>query len=89
MNSLKRMMGMGLAVALMVGVGAWAAVRSVQAEPPAPKQDSKPEAAGDKKDAKQEEKPVKLKTRGFKKGEKPVETMGTTGKEKAKEETKP
>jgi hypothetical protein len=89
MNALKKMLGMGLAVALIAGGGMLAAVSSVQAEPPAAKQDSKPEAAGDKKDAKQGEKPAEEKTRGFKKGQKAVETMGTMGKEKAKDETKP
>lgn len=89
MKTLKRMMGMGLAFALMTGGGALVAVSSVQAEPPAAKQGTKSEAAGDKKDAKQGEKPAEEKTRGFKKGQKAVETMGTMGKEKAKDETKP
>lgn len=96
MNTTKRILGMGLAVALLAGGASVTAVAPSQAEPSAAKQDkdSKPgEAGAKKKEIKQGDKPAasaeEEKTRGFKKGQKAVETMGTMGKEKTKEETKP
>ena len=96
MNTTKRILGVGLAVVLLAGGASMTAVAPVQAEPPTAKQDSKSGEAsekGEKKDIKQGDKPAAPagdeKSRGFKKGQKAVETMGTMGKEKTKEETKP
>jgi hypothetical protein len=91
MDRIKGIMGMGLAVMLMAGGATVTTVSLAQAaDAPAAKQESKP-AGGEKKDIKQGDKPAASedKSRGFKKGQKATETMGTMGKEKAKEETKP
>lgn len=90
MDKIKGIMGMGLAVMLMAGGASMTTVSLAQAaDAPAAKQESKP--SGEKKDIKQGDKPAASedKSRGFKKGQKATETMGTMGKEKAKEETKP
>jgi len=84
MDMVKGILGMGLAVMLIAG-----GAPVLAADAPAAK-DSKPAAEG-KKDIKQGDKPASAeeKSRGFKKGQKATETMGTMGKEKTKEETKP
>ena len=56
------------------------------------KEGAKSEAQVEKKDIKQGDKPADSageKTRGFKKGQKPTETMGTMGKEKDKDKNQP
>ncbi|HEX9284990.1 MAG TPA: hypothetical protein VF879_04910 [Nitrospirales bacterium] len=85
----KGVLGMGLALMLAAGGASMSAVSLAQAE--SAKQETKSEGQ-DKKDLKQGEKPVDTadeKTRGFKKGQKPTETMGTMGKEKGKDTAKP
>ncbi len=93
MDTLKRILGVGLAVALMAGGASVTAVSVAQAAGEKATEAGKPSAEGEKKAIKQGEKPAKSageeKSRGFKKGEKAVETMGTMGKEKTKETTKP
>ena len=82
----KKMTAVGLALMLAVGGASLSAVSVVQAD------SKKSEAAAEKKDIKQGEKPAEAeegKTRGFKKGQKPTETMGTMGKEKTKDGSKP
>lgn len=84
----KGILGMGLALMLTAGGASMSAVSLAQAEPA--KQETKSEGQ-DKKDLKQGEKPADTadeKTRGFKKGQKPTETMGTMGKEKSKDTSK-
>ena len=81
----KKMTAMGLALMLVAGGASLSAVSVAQAE-------SKKAEAPEKKDIKQGEKPAEAeegKTRGFKKGQKPTETMGTMGKEKTKDGAKP
>ena len=83
----KKMTAMGLALMLVAGGASLSAVSVAQAD-----SKQKSEAAVEKKDIKQGEKPAESdegKTRGFKKGQKPTETMGTMGKEKKKDESKP
>jgi hypothetical protein len=85
----KGILGMGLALMLAAGGASMSAISLVQAEPA--KQETKSEGQ-DKKDLKQGENPADAtgeKTRGFKKGQKPTETMGTMGKEKSKDTSKP
>ena len=85
----KGILGMALALMLATGGVSVSAVSLAQAE--SGKQETKSEAQ-DKKDIKQGEKPADAtgeKTRGFKKGQKPTETMGTMGKEKSKDTSKP
>ena len=82
---MKKMTAMGLALMLVAGGASLSAVSVAQA-------DSKKAEATEKKDIKQGEKPAEAeegKTRGFKKGQKPTETMGTMGKEKTKDGAKP
>ncbi len=82
----KKMTAVGLALMLAVGGVSLSVVSVAQAE------SKKSEAAAEKKDIKQGEKPAEAeegKTRGFKKGQKPTETMGTMGKEKTKDGSKP
>jgi hypothetical protein len=82
----KKMTAMGLALMLVAGGASLSAVSSAQAD------SKKSEAATDKKEIKQGDKAPEAgegKTRGFKKGQKPTETMGTMGKEKKKDESKP
>jgi hypothetical protein len=74
---------------LVAGGASLSAVSVAQAEMG---KEKKSEAATEKKDIKQGQKPTESdegKTRGFKKGQKPTETMGTMGKEKKKDESKP
>jgi hypothetical protein len=81
----KGILGMGLALMLVAGSASLGAVSVAQA-------DSKKSEAVEKKDIKQGEKPAEAaagKNRGFKKGQKPTETMGTMGKEKTKDGSKP
>ena len=85
----KGILGMGMALMLVAGGASLSAVSVAQADS---KQGSKSETSTDKKDIKQGDKPAEAeegKTRGFKKGQKPTETMGTMGKEKKKDESKP
>jgi hypothetical protein len=90
----KGILGMGLALMLAAGGASMSAVSLAQAEPA--KQETKSEGQDkqdkqDKKDLKQGENPADAtgeKTRGFKKGQKPTETMGTMGKEKSKDTSK-
>jgi hypothetical protein len=85
----KGIVGMGLALMLAAGGTSMSAISLVQAEPA--KQETKSEGQ-DKKELKQGENPADAtgeKTRGFKKGQKPTETMGTMGKEKSKDTSKP
>jgi hypothetical protein len=82
----KGILGMGLALMLVAGGASLGAVSVAQADS---KQKSE---AAEKKDIKQGEKPAEAadgKNRGFKKGQKPTETMGTMGKEKTKDGSKP
>ena len=86
----KKMTAVSLALMLAVGGALLSAVSVAQAQSAAP--DAKSEGKSDKKDIKQGDKaPVaeEGKTRGFKKGQKPTETMGTMGKEKTKDGAKP
>jgi hypothetical protein len=85
----KGVLGIGLALMLAAGGASMSAVSLAQAESAKPETKSEGQ---DKKDLKQGEKPADTadeKTRGFKKGQKPTETMGTMGKEKGKSEPKP
>ena len=82
----KKMTAVSLALMLAVGGASLSVVSVAQAD------SKKSEAATEKKDIKQGEKPAEAeegKTRGFKKGQKPTETMGTMGKEKTKDGAKP
>jgi len=82
----KGILGIGLALMLVAGGASLSAVSVAQAD------SKKSEASTDKKDIKQGEKPAEAadgKNRGFKKGQKPTETMGTMGKEKTKDGSKP
>lgn len=82
----KKMTAMGLALMLVAGGASLSAVSIAQAD------SKKADTATEKKDIKQGEKPAEAeegKTRGFKKGQKPTETMGTMGKEKTKDGAKP
>jgi len=84
----KKMTAMGLALALAIGGASLGTVSTAYAGKKAPKS----EAPADKENIKQGDKaPVaeEAKTRGFKKGQKPTETMGTMGKEKTKDSAKP
>ncbi len=88
----KGILGMGLALMLAAGGASMSAVSLAQAEPAKQETKSEGQDKQDKKDLKQGEKPADAtgdKTRGFKKGQKPTETMGTTGKEKSKDTAKP
>ena len=70
----------GLALALVAG-GASVSFAGTEGK-------AKSEASAEKKDIKQGDKPAEAaegKNRGFKKGQKPTETMGTMGKEKTKD----
>jgi len=81
---MKKLLAVGLALGLVAG-GATVSFAGTEGKP-------KSEASAEKKDIKQGEKPAEAeegKTRGFKKGQKPTETMGTMGKEKKKDESKP
>ena len=83
----KGILGMGLALMLVAGGASLGAVSVAQAD-----SKKKSETAVEKKDIKQGEKPAEAadgKNRGFKKGQKPTETMGTMGKEKTKDGSKP
>ena len=83
----KKMTAVGLALMLAAGGASLSAVSVAQAD-----SKQKSEAATEKKDIKQGDKAPAAdegKTRGFKKGQKPTETMGTMGKEKKKDESKP
>ncbi len=83
---MKKLTAVGLALALVAGGASLGAVSVAQAD------SKKSEAAVEKKDIKQGEKPAEAaegKHRGFKKGQKPTETMGTMGKEKTKDGAKP
>ena len=83
----KGILGMGLALMLVAGGASLSAVSVAQAD-----SKQKSEAPAEKKDIKQGDKAPAAdegKTRGFKKGQKPTETMGTMGKEKKKDESKP
>jgi hypothetical protein len=85
---MKKMTAMGLALALVAGGASLGAVSTAYAGKEAPKS----EAPAEKKDIKQGDKAPEAeeaKTRGFKKGQKPTETMGTMGKEKTKDGAKP
>jgi len=85
----KKMTAIGLALMLVAGGASLSAVSVAQADS---KQGTKSEAPTEKKDIKQGDKAQEAdegKTRGFKKGQKPTETMGTMGKEKAKDGSKP
>ncbi len=80
----KKFLAVGVALAFLAG-GATVSFAGTEGKP-------KSEASAEKKDIKQGEKPAEAeegKTRGFKKGQKPTETMGTMGKEKKKDESKP
>ncbi len=81
----KGILGMGLALMLVAGTSV-SMVSLAQAES---KEGTKVEQ--EKKDIKQGDKPADadVKTRGFKKGQKPTETMGAMGKQKDKGESKP
>jgi len=82
----KGILGTGLALMLVAGGASLSAVSIAQAD------STKSEAAAEKKDLKQGDKPASTdekQTRGFKKGQKPTETMGTMGKEKKKDDSKP
>ena len=84
---MKGIIGTGLALMLAAGGASLSAVSVAQADS---KQGTKVEQ--DNKDIKQGDKAPdagEVKTRGFKKGQKPTETMGTMGKEKKKDESKP
>ena len=86
---MKKMTAMGLALALVAGGASLGAVSTAYA---AGKEAPKSEAPAEKKDIKQGDKAPEAdeaKTRGFKKGQKPTETMGTMGKEKTKDGAKP
>ena len=88
----KGILGMGLALMLAAGGASMSAVSPAQAEPTKQETKSEGQDKQDKKDLKQGEKPADAadeKTRGFKKGQKPTETMGTMGKEKSKDTSKP
>ena len=81
---MKKLTAVGLALALVAG-GASLGFAGTEGK-------AKSEAAVEKKDIKQGEKPAEAaegKHRGFKKGQKPTETMGTMGKEKTKDGAKP
>jgi len=83
---MKKMTAMGLALMLVAGGASLSAVSVAQAD------SKKAEAPAEKKDIKQGEKPAEAaegKSRGFKRGQKPTETMGTMGKEKTKDAAKP
>ena len=83
----KRIVGMGLALMLVAGGASLSAVSVAQADSKQGKSEST-----DKKDIKQGDKAPDagdVKARGFKKGQKPTETMGAMGKEKSKGESKP
>jgi hypothetical protein len=85
----KKMTAMGLALMLVAGGASLSAVSVAQADS---KQGTKSEAPVEQKDIKQGDKAPEAgeaKTRGFKKGQKPTETMGTMGKEKTKDGSKP
>ena len=85
----KKMTAMGLALLLAVGGASLSAVSVAQADS---KQGTKSEAPVEQKEIKQGDKAPEAgeaKTRGFKKGQKPTETMGTMGKEKTKDGSKP
>jgi len=85
---MKKMTAMGLAFALVAGGTSLGVVSTAYAGKEAPKS----EAPAEKKDIKQGDKAPEAeeaKTRGFKKGQKPTETMGTMGKEKTKDGAKP
>jgi hypothetical protein len=87
----KGILGMGLALMLAAGGASMSAVSLVQAEPAKQETKSEGQDKQDKKDLKQGENPADStgeKTRGFKKGQKPTETMGTMGKEKSKDTSK-
>ena len=84
----KKMTAVGLALMLAAGGASLSAVSLAQAG----EGKAKSEAAAEKKDIKQGDKAPAAdegKTRGFKKGQKPTETMGTMGKEKTKDGSKP
>lgn len=82
---MKKMTAVGLSLMLVAG---GASLSFAAAE-----EKAKPVAPVEKKsDIKQGDKPAEAedsKSRGFKKGEKPTETMGTMGKEKTKDGAKP
>ena len=83
---MKKMTAMGLALMLVAGGASLSAVSVAQAD------SKKAEAPAEKKDIKQGDKAPEAdeaKTRGFKKGQKPTETMGKMGKEKTKDGAKP
>lgn len=82
----KKLLATGLALAFLAGGVSLSAVSVAQAD------SKKSEASAEKKDIKQGDKPAEAaegKNRGFKKGQKPTETMGTMGKEKTKDGSKP
>ena len=82
----KKLLATGLALAFLAGGVSLSTVSLAQAD------SKKSEASVDKKDIKQGDKAPEageVKTRGFKKGQKPTETMGTMGKEKTKDGSKP
>jgi len=87
----KKFVAVGLALAFLAGGASLSAVSVAEAQLAAP--DTKSEGKSDKKDViKQGDKAPdagEVKTRGFKKGQKPTETMGTMGKEKTKDGSKP
>ncbi len=83
----KKLVAVGVALAFLAGGVSLSAVSVAQAD-----SKQKSEAAAEKKDIKQGDKAPaddEGKTRGFKKGQKPTETMGTMGKEKTKDGSKP
>jgi hypothetical protein len=82
----KKLLATGLALAFLAGGVSLSTVSVAQAD------SKKSEASTEKKDIKQGDKPAEAaegKKRGFKKGQKPTETMGTMGKEKTKDGSKP
>ncbi len=82
----RKMTAMGLALMLAAGGASLSAVSVAQAD------SKKSEAPVEQKEIKQGDKAPEageVKTRGFKKGQKPTETMGTMGKEKTKDGSKP
>ena len=84
---MKGIIGTGLALMLVAGGASLSAVSIAQADS---NQGTKTEQ--NNKDIKQGDKAPdtsEVKTRGFKKGQKPTETMGTMGKEKKKDDSKP
>jgi len=87
---MKKMTAMGLALMLVAGGASFSAVSVAQAD--SKKAEAPAEKPAEKKEIKQGDKAPEAeeaKTRGFKKGQKPTETMGTMGKEKTKDGDKP